>query len=317
MRAGMGFGMVLLPITVMQMFGPRDYATILGPVMATMPASSVFATPVLKTRAQAAVAIDNVRLHQAARAEVRERVLAEERQRLLLNELNHRVKNTLASVQSLARQSLVNAKDIDTYYKAFEARLMALSQTHNLLTAQNWEGASLFDILAAELRPYSGGRQGGGARFHALAHDGLGHRRACGAGIEQAPDDPAGHQAEHAQQDQEANPHGLRRVLQLGPNGQGGIGSAHQQVGQRCGDQCNQCCKQPACRARGAACVHRRGEAWIGVAFTWPVAVPAWSPPQWHPGSGRCRPSRHRPRRTAGDARWPCPPARGVRRASS
>lgn len=115
--------------------------------------------------AQAAVAIDNVRLNQAARAEVGERVLAEERQRLLLNELNHRVKNTLASVQSLARQSLVNAKDIDTYYKAFEARLMALSQTHNLLTAQNWEGASLFDILAAELRPYGGGRQGGGARF--------------------------------------------------------------------------------------------------------------------------------------------------------
>ncbi|MGH6996696.1 MAG: HWE histidine kinase domain-containing protein, partial [Phenylobacterium sp.] len=100
--------------------------------------------------AQAAVAIDNVRLHQAARAEVRERILAEERQRLLLNELNHRVKNTLASVQSIARQSLLNAKDIETYHKAFEARLMALSQTHTLLTAQNWEGASLFDILAAE-----------------------------------------------------------------------------------------------------------------------------------------------------------------------
>lgn len=115
--------------------------------------------------AQAAVAIDNVRLHQAARAEVRERILAEERQRLLLNELNHRVKNTLASVQSIARQSLLNAKDIETYHKAFEARLMALSQTHNLLTAQNWEGASLFDILAAELRPHGGGREGGGARF--------------------------------------------------------------------------------------------------------------------------------------------------------
>jgi two-component sensor histidine kinase len=115
--------------------------------------------------AQAAVAIDNVRLHQAARAEVQERSLAEERQRLLLNELNHRVKNTLASVQSIARQSLLNAKDIETYHKAFEARLMALSQTHNLLTAQNWEGASLFDILAAELRPHGGGREGGGARF--------------------------------------------------------------------------------------------------------------------------------------------------------
>ncbi|KQW70633.1 hypothetical protein ASE17_17305 [Phenylobacterium sp. Root77] len=115
--------------------------------------------------AQAAVAIDNVRLHQSARAEVRERSLAEERQRLLLNELNHRVKNTLASVQSIARQSLLNAKDIETYHKAFEARLMALSQTHNLLTAQNWEGASLLDILAAELRPHGGGREGGGARF--------------------------------------------------------------------------------------------------------------------------------------------------------
>jgi len=108
--------------------------------------------------AQAAVAIDNVRLHKAARAEVAERRAAEERQRLLLNELNHRVKNTLASVQSIARQSLQNADDVVTFRRAFEARLMALSQTHNLLTAQNWEGASLLDILAAELRPHGGGR---------------------------------------------------------------------------------------------------------------------------------------------------------------
>ncbi|WP_374654033.1 sensor histidine kinase [Phenylobacterium sp.] len=115
--------------------------------------------------AQAAVAIDNVRLHKAARAEVAERRAAEERQRLLLNELNHRVKNTLASVQSIARQSLQNADDVVTFRRAFEARLMALSQTHNLLTAQNWEGASLLDILAAELRPHGGGRAGGGSRF--------------------------------------------------------------------------------------------------------------------------------------------------------
>lgn len=115
--------------------------------------------------AQAAVAIDNVRLHQAAVAEVEERRLAEDRQRLLLNELNHRVKNTLASVQSIARQSLQNTDSIEAFRAAFEARLMALSKTHNLLTAQNWHGASLLDILAAELRPHGGGRQGGGARF--------------------------------------------------------------------------------------------------------------------------------------------------------
>lgn len=118
--------------------------------------------------AQAAIAIDNVRLHQAALAEVEERRLAEDRQRLLLNELNHRVKNTLASVQSIARQTLMGAESVEAFRSAFEARLMALSQTHNLLTAQNWQGASLFDILAAELRPHGGGRQGGGARFTLL-----------------------------------------------------------------------------------------------------------------------------------------------------
>lgn len=115
--------------------------------------------------AQAAVAIENVRLHQAARQEVEERRLAAERQRMLLNELNHRVKNTLASVQSIARQSLINADNVEGFRDAFEARLMALSQTHNLLTAENWQGASLHDIFAAELRPHGGGRQGGGPRF--------------------------------------------------------------------------------------------------------------------------------------------------------
>lgn len=115
--------------------------------------------------AQAAIAIDNVRLHQASRAEVEERRLAGERQRMLLNELNHRVKNTLASVQSIARQSLINAGDVHAFRDTFESRLMALSQTHNLLTAEHWRSASLVDILSAELRPHAGGRKGGGKRF--------------------------------------------------------------------------------------------------------------------------------------------------------
>jgi PAS domain S-box-containing protein len=97
--------------------------------------------------------------------DVTERKRAEERQRLLLNELNHRVKNTLATVQSIASQTMRASPDPADFRPAFEARLLALSQTHNLLTNQNWEAASLTDILIGELTPHAGARDGGGARF--------------------------------------------------------------------------------------------------------------------------------------------------------
>jgi two-component sensor histidine kinase/PAS domain-containing protein len=97
--------------------------------------------------------------------DVTERKAAEERQRLLLNELNHRVKNTLATVQSIAGQTLRTATSEAAFRDAFEARLVALSKTHNLLTDQNWRGASLHDLVITELRPHAGGREGGGSRF--------------------------------------------------------------------------------------------------------------------------------------------------------
>jgi signal transduction histidine kinase/CheY-like chemotaxis protein len=79
---------------------------------------------------------------------------AEERQRLLLDELNHRVKNTLAAVQSIASQTLRGA-DIDGRVRdAFEGRLMALAQAHDLLTQGRWEGAMLRDLALQELSPY-------------------------------------------------------------------------------------------------------------------------------------------------------------------
>jgi PAS domain S-box-containing protein len=89
--------------------------------------------------------------------DITERKRAEERQRLLLNELNHRVKNTLATVQSIASQTLRSAPDVRAFRDAFESRLLALSQTHNLLTDRSWEAASLHDILRLELRPHAGG----------------------------------------------------------------------------------------------------------------------------------------------------------------
>ncbi|MCI3131006.1 sensor histidine kinase [Phenylobacterium aquaticum] len=90
--------------------------------------------------------------------DITERKRAEQRQQLLLNELNHRVKNTLATVQAIARQTLRGCPNPEDFSEAFEARLLALSQTHNLLTEQNWRSASLMAILAAELRPHGGAR---------------------------------------------------------------------------------------------------------------------------------------------------------------
>ncbi|MFC5371922.1 MHYT domain-containing protein [Brevundimonas faecalis] len=80
---------------------------------------------------------------------------SEHRQRLLINELNHRVKNTLATIQSIAALTARRTGDAESFMRLFEARLMALSETHNLLTANGWETADLRDLVLQELRPYA------------------------------------------------------------------------------------------------------------------------------------------------------------------
>jgi two-component sensor histidine kinase len=87
--------------------------------------------------------------------DVTERKRAEERQKLLVNELNHRVKNTLVSVQSIASQTLRTTDTPAAFRDAFEGRIMALSHTHDLLTQQNWEGASLREIFDFELEAFA------------------------------------------------------------------------------------------------------------------------------------------------------------------
>ncbi|WAC64928.1 PAS domain-containing protein [Pseudoxanthomonas sp. SL93] len=77
----------------------------------------------------------------------------EEHQRLLLNELNHRVKNTLAIVQSLALQTLRGTDDMGLACDRFEARLHALAQAHDVLTRQQWEHATLQDIVRTAIAP--------------------------------------------------------------------------------------------------------------------------------------------------------------------
>jgi PAS domain S-box-containing protein len=80
---------------------------------------------------------------------------AEKRQQVLLDELNHRVKNTLATVMSLSAQTFRTTESPEAFREAFEGRLLALSQTHNLLNRSFWRGASLRDILMQELAPYA------------------------------------------------------------------------------------------------------------------------------------------------------------------
>ena len=81
----------------------------------------------------------------------------EQRQQLLVNELNHRVKNTLATVQSIVAQSLRNAPTPEEARTSTESRLFALSRAHDVLTRENWEGAELREILEHALAPYCNG----------------------------------------------------------------------------------------------------------------------------------------------------------------
>ena len=74
--------------------------------------------------------------------------------RMLIDELNHRVKNTLTTVQSIVSQALRNASDPAEIREAIESRLFALSRSHDLLTRENWESAGLLDIVNAALEPF-------------------------------------------------------------------------------------------------------------------------------------------------------------------
>ncbi len=83
--------------------------------------------------------------------DITERRKAEEHRALLLNELNHRVKNTLAVVQSIAWQTFRHATDTQSASDSFEKRLTALSRAHGLLTNADWSSADLRDIASGQL----------------------------------------------------------------------------------------------------------------------------------------------------------------------
>jgi two-component system CheB/CheR fusion protein len=106
--------------------------------------------------------------------DITERHRAARHAEMMLAELNHRVKNTLATVQAIAQQTAANAPDLPTFNEGFLARLLALSNTHNLLARDAWNGAPLAEIVNNELAPYrhDGEAQGNDTRVQ-LRGDGL------------------------------------------------------------------------------------------------------------------------------------------------
>ena len=86
--------------------------------------------------------------------DITERKRHEQHQRLLLHELNHRVKNTLVTVQSMAMQSFRPGVDPELARLQFEGRLMALSRAHDILTRESWSRAPLAGIVGEAIAPY-------------------------------------------------------------------------------------------------------------------------------------------------------------------
>jgi PAS domain S-box-containing protein len=86
--------------------------------------------------------------------DVTDRKHAEERQQLLIRELHHRVKNTLATVQAIVGSTARTATSIDDFYQGFVGRIVSLARTHNLLTEDIWQKADLQELVQTELGPY-------------------------------------------------------------------------------------------------------------------------------------------------------------------
>jgi PAS domain S-box-containing protein len=93
--------------------------------------------------------------HFASFLDITRRKRDEERHQLLVEELDHRLKNTLATVQSIAAQTLRGAAVEEGVRDAFEGRLLALSKAHNLLAHESWNGVGLCDVIEQTLQPFA------------------------------------------------------------------------------------------------------------------------------------------------------------------
>jgi two-component sensor histidine kinase len=107
--------------------------------------------------------IDAETLLIQAGIDAKEREAGDKLQKLILGELHHRIKNTLATVSAIASQSFRAAPSIEAGQKAMEGRLSALGRAHDMLMQVSWESASLTHTFSSATEPYDGQRA---RRFH-------------------------------------------------------------------------------------------------------------------------------------------------------
>jgi two-component sensor histidine kinase len=125
------------------------------PIMKLRTAMQRVAAGDLSVRAEVASGIDEfAELAATFDQMAHKRRHAEEQQRILLRELNHRMKNSFAAVRSIASQTLSHASDPAEFQRAFEGRLAALARASTLLVAGNWQVAELRALIEATLEPF-------------------------------------------------------------------------------------------------------------------------------------------------------------------
>jgi two-component sensor histidine kinase len=104
--------------------------------------------------------VDARTLLAQAGIQAEERETADKLQKLILEELHHRIKNTLATVSAIASQSLRTADSIEHGQQAIESRLLALGRAHDLLLQARWSSASLMHIVQGATEPYDSKSEG-------------------------------------------------------------------------------------------------------------------------------------------------------------
>jgi len=112
-------------------------------------------------RSQGGIAAENVRLRQLlvqAGIDASKHEVAEQLQRLLLEEVHHRVKNTLTTVMAITSQSLRSAESLKQADQAIGSRLVALGKAHDLLLRVNWSSARLSGVIADSIEAYGADR---------------------------------------------------------------------------------------------------------------------------------------------------------------
>ena len=135
---------------VMTPVRPRDPIAAIGAYWATERDPSQDEIVKLQVMARAtATALENAMMYASLSETL-------ERRKFLLRELDHRCKNTLAAVQSIANQTLRRSETPAHFVEAFNGRLSALAGAHELLTRQSWGRASLREVLAEALSAYGG-----------------------------------------------------------------------------------------------------------------------------------------------------------------